>query len=173
MEVAVVFAALKGVRSEAIVKELAVAGKYFIQSCNFKSPYPATPKILDNNESNPTGVHWDDGHITYTHLATVLDEATARFIHLYAFGADKCAFLSDLINCTFINLEEFRCPTPEKLEQHISCCFNCHRFNPIYCTNRSAHGLYKWNVYDMQAKDSENVLRIMIDIMLCSFQLHR
>ena len=154
MEVVVDYAALKGARSETIVKELAVAGKYFIQSYHFKSPYPVTPKILDNKESYPAGMLWDDGHITYTQLSTVLDEATAGFAHLYAFGADKCAFLSALINRTFINLEEFRCPPPDNLKQHVSCGFNCHRFNSIYCANRYAHALYKWLVYHLQAKDN-------------------
>jgi hypothetical protein len=63
MEVVVDYAALKGARSETIVKELTVDGKYFIQSYHFKSPYTATPKILDNKESYPAGMHWDDGHI--------------------------------------------------------------------------------------------------------------
>jgi hypothetical protein len=57
MEVVVDYAALKGARSETIVKELAVAGKYFIQSYHFKSPYPVTPKILDNNESYPAYIY--------------------------------------------------------------------------------------------------------------------
>jgi hypothetical protein len=89
MAVVVDYAVLKRAKSETVVKGLAVAGKYFIQFYHFKSPYPMTTKVLDNNESNPTGMHWDEGHIPYTQLATVLDEAAAGFANFYAFGADK------------------------------------------------------------------------------------
>jgi hypothetical protein len=51
-------------------------------------------------------------------LKTVLDDCVSGFTSLYAHGEDKCSFLSEITNRTFVNMErKFRCPKPENLYQ--------------------------------------------------------
>jgi hypothetical protein len=140
MEVVVDFISLKGARNELVCKELSIASDGVIQTYHFKSPYPMAP-----HGSPETGVNWDDGHVPYGQLSTVLSEAVAGYAHLYAYGETKCAFLSDLINRTFLNLEYFKCPSAENLKPpKYQCGFPCHRFPSVRCTTRGAQCLYEW-----------------------------
>jgi hypothetical protein len=58
------------------------------------------------------GVNWDDGHIPYTQLASVLNETTVGVAHLYAYGVSKCTFISKLLGRPVHNLEDFNGPRP-------------------------------------------------------------
>jgi hypothetical protein len=40
------------------------------------------------------GLNWDDGHLNYNQLHTVISEAVAGYAHLYSYGASKCKCLS-------------------------------------------------------------------------------
>ena len=154
MELVVDFAYLMGTRDEMVVKELAIAGYDIIQAYHFKSPYTMTQRLVESNSAAKTGINWTDGIIAYTQLKTVLEEVTAGYAHLYAYGEDKCAFLSDLINRPFLNLEDFHCPRPDDLKQKYSCGFNCHKFNSVHCATRHAHAMFKWLAYHLQAKEN-------------------
>lgn len=154
MELVVDFACLRGARNEIVVKELAIAGYDILQAYHFKSPYTLTQRVVDASASNKTGMHWDDGYLPYSQLKTVLEEITAGYAHLYAYGDDKCEFLSDLINRPFLNLADFRCPRPDDLKQKYSCGFSCHKFNSVHCATKHAHAMFKWLVYHLQAKEN-------------------
>ena len=47
--------------------------------------------------NSENGLNWEDGHIPYTQLASVLSEAAAGFAHLYAYGDSNCTFISQLL----------------------------------------------------------------------------
>ena len=48
---------------------------------NSSRPY----KMADHGSSE-NGINWTDGHIEYKDLHTVVTEAVAGYIHLYAYG---------------------------------------------------------------------------------------
>jgi hypothetical protein len=81
MEVVVDYNALKGAYDETIIKELSIASDGVIQAFHFRCPYTMTPNTR-GNKSSDTGIHWDDSHISYSQLSTVLSEAVPKYPHL-------------------------------------------------------------------------------------------
>jgi len=51
---------------------------------------------MADHGSSENGINWIDGHIEYRELHMFLNEAVARFAHLYAYGVSKCTFLAVL-----------------------------------------------------------------------------
>jgi hypothetical protein len=49
------------------------------------------------HDNSVNGLNWDDGHIPYTELSSVLNEAVAGFAHLYAYGDSKFTLISQLL----------------------------------------------------------------------------
>jgi hypothetical protein len=75
---------LRGRQNEAVVKELCVASATASEKFRFKSPYKMADHGLSENSIN-----WTDGHIQYSDLQTVVNEAVAGFAHLYAYVVSK------------------------------------------------------------------------------------
>jgi len=65
---------LQGRQNETVVKELCVASTAVSETFPFKSPY----KMADHG-SIGNGIHWNDGHVEYTELHKVGNEAVAGF----------------------------------------------------------------------------------------------
>ena len=152
MELIVDYEALIGARNELVVKEVAVASSSTLNTFHFTSPYSTNNKVNELNNLNKNGINWNDGYIPYSSLKSILEEATAGYTHLYAYGQDKCSFLSDLTNRTFINLEEFNCPTPTELKHAMSCTFPCHKFGNVHCATKHAEAMFRWLTYHIEAK---------------------
>jgi len=51
---------------------------------------------MADHGSKENVLYWTDGHIEYTELYTVINEAVVGFAHLYAYGVPKCTFLAGL-----------------------------------------------------------------------------
>jgi len=81
MEVVIGFEFLKGRQGEIVVKELSVAANNMNDSFRLRSPYTMTSQGSDEN-----GLNWEDAHIAYHDLYTVVSEAVAGFAHLYCYG---------------------------------------------------------------------------------------
>jgi len=101
MEAVVDFEQLCGTQNKTVMKELSVAGHNVLETFQFQSPYSMRPHGNCEN-----GLNWDDGHIPYTQLSSVLNEATASFAHLYAYGDSKCTFISQLLGRPVHNLKD-------------------------------------------------------------------
>jgi len=114
------------------------------------------PYTRVRNKSRGNGVSWDDGHISYSELHAVLKETVAGYVRLYAYGTDKSDYLSDMINRTFPNLEDFNRQQSRDLKSDISCGFPCHKFPTTRCATRTAHCLYEWLMYHFQTKANVN-----------------
>jgi len=99
---------LRGRQNETVFKELCVASARAPETFRFKPPY----KVADHG-STENGINWIDGHIEYTELHMVLNEAVAGFAHLYAYGVSKCTFLAGLTGRPIHNLEDVNCPPPD------------------------------------------------------------
>ena len=56
-------------------------------------------------------LNWDDGHIPFNQLSSVLNEVVAGFAHLYAYGDSKCTLISQFLVRPLHNLEDFSCPS--------------------------------------------------------------
>jgi len=67
MEAVIDFEFLKGRQNEIVVKELSVAAKNLQDSFRFRSPVSMTSHGYDEN-----GLNWEDGHIAYNDLYTVV-----------------------------------------------------------------------------------------------------
>ena len=147
MEVVIDYEFLRGNQDEVIVKELSLAAKNIIHTFHFQSPYGMTPHGSDEN-----GLNWDDGHIPYRQLETVLSESVAGFAHIYSYGVSKCKFLKELLGRHVMNLEDFGCPDHTKLKSRYNCILPCHSYNDISCATRNAHSFYKWLMYHFQKK---------------------
>jgi len=87
MDVVIDFEFLKGRQCEIVVKELSVAANNINDSFRFKIPY-----IMTSHGSDENGLNWEDGHIAYHDLYTVVSEAVAGFAHLYCYGITKSNF---------------------------------------------------------------------------------
>ena len=75
MAVVLDYSVVKGLENETIIKESAITADGIVQAYNFRSTYNRIAnEICASRESC---VHWDDGHITYTQLANVLEQAVA------------------------------------------------------------------------------------------------
>jgi len=68
------FEFLRGRQNETVLKELCVASATSSETYRFKGHY----KLADNGSSE-NGIHWDDGHIEYKELHSVVAEAVADF----------------------------------------------------------------------------------------------
>lgn len=154
MELIVDYESLVGSKNEIVVKELAVAGKNILQTFHFRNPYAYSAKIKDLNAKSNNGINWEDGYIPYSIFSTVLNEAVAGFTHLYAYGEEKCLFLEEITQRTFINLQQFQCPPPTGLKLKYHCILPCHKFNDVHCACKHAQALFKWIKYHMQAKQN-------------------
>jgi hypothetical protein len=82
---------LRGRRDEIIVKELSLAAEDVILTFHFQSPYQMEP-----HGSEANGVSWDDGHIQYYTLHTVVDEAVAGYPTSIVLGSKS---VISLTNC--------------------------------------------------------------------------
>jgi hypothetical protein len=72
--------------------------------------------IRENIASNDKDILWDDRHISYSLLSTVLGEALAGYEQLIAYGANKWSLLSEMIYRESLKLEDFNCPQPQGLK---------------------------------------------------------
>ena len=147
MEAVVDYEVLHGRENEVVVKEVGISAKGVIHTLHFKSPYPMHP-----HGSQTNGINWDDGQLNYSQLVTALSEAVAGYPHVYAYGFTKCQFLSGLLGRTILNLEDFRCPTPDALVPGKSCVLPCHKFPSFSCATRNATSYYEWLMYHFQKK---------------------
>jgi len=77
MEVGIDFETLRGSLNEIVVKELSMAAKNIFETFCFRSPYSMTSHSSDEN-----GHNWEDGHIAYHDLYTVVSESVRGFTHL-------------------------------------------------------------------------------------------
>ena len=107
MEAVLDFEQLCGTQNETVVKELSIAGHNVFETFQFQIPYAMRPH---GNREN--GLNWDDGHIPYNQLSSVLNEAVAGFAHLYAYGDSKCTWISQLLGRPVHNLEDFTALRP-------------------------------------------------------------
>jgi hypothetical protein len=132
---------------ETVVKELSVADEGVVQTYHFQSPNAYRPRGSIGN-----GLNWDESHIRYEQLRTIVGEALAGCAHLCSYGISKCKFLSELIGRAFINVETFNCPSPQDLKPRYNCGMSCHKYPNVRCATRSAHALCKWLMYHLQTK---------------------
>ena len=116
MDVVIDYEYLTGAKVESVVKELSVAAKNVLHTFHFRNTHLMNPHGSEENCPN-----WDDGIVPYNLLETALNEALARYAHLYSYGATKCLFLSDLLGRPVLNLEDIGCPTCHKLGSGYSC----------------------------------------------------
>ena len=72
MEVVVDYEYLMGIQNETMNKELSIAGENVLETFHFQSSYDMKPRGDEEN-----GLNWDDVHIVYHQLSTVLSEAVA------------------------------------------------------------------------------------------------
>ena len=107
MEVVVDYAYLTGTKNETIIKKLSIACENVLQKFHFQGPYTMRP---DGDTEN--GLNWDDGHIPYYQLSTVLSESVVGFVYMYGYSESKCKFQSQLEGRPVHNLEDLNCPSP-------------------------------------------------------------
>ena len=86
---------------------------------------------MRSHGNSENGLNWDDGHIPYTQLSSVLNDAVAGFAHLYAYEDSKCRMISQLLGRPVHNLEDFNCLSSRYLRPKFSCTKPCHR-NPSF-----------------------------------------
>jgi len=147
MEVVIDFEFLKGRQGEIVVKELSVAANNMNDSFRFKSPYTMMSHGSDGNELN-----WENGHIAYHDLYTVVSEAVAGFAHLYCYGITKCKFLTELLGRPILNLKDFNCPQPASFSHTLWCSLPCHTFPNVDCATKTAQSLYDWLKFHLKTK---------------------
>jgi len=123
LEVVRNFEFLRGRQNEIVVKGLSVTAKNMVDSFPLSRPYSMT-----SHGSYENGLNWEDGHIAYHDLYTVLSEAVAGFAHLFSYGVTKCKFLTDLQGRPILNLQDFNCPQPTTFNHRIRCSLSCHKF---------------------------------------------
>ena len=136
---------LMGTHNETVIRELSIAGENFVETFQFQIPY-----VMRCQGDTETGLNWDDGHIPYNELSTVLSEAVAGFAHLYVYGVSKCVLLSQMLGRPVHNLDDWWCPSPRNFRNIYSCTKQCHRNPSFCCATRHAHSLYEWLMLHLQ-----------------------
>jgi hypothetical protein len=99
-----------------VIKELAVVSEGVIQTFAFGPPY-----LMEPHGSDECGLNWNDGHIPYAQVQTVLTEAVANYDHLYVRGYDKCTLLNGIIDRPIHNYEDIQGPDPKELKSDVHC----------------------------------------------------
>ena len=132
MGVVIDFEYLRRCQNEIVVKEVCVAGENVRDLFRFESPYHMAPHGSDVN-----GLNWDDGHIQYHKLSTVVMEAVVGFAHVYSFGITIFRLLFELLERPILDLEDFKCPPPKSFKPKFSCNKPCHRFLEINCATKT------------------------------------
>jgi hypothetical protein len=132
MDVVIEYESLPCANNEPVVKELAIAAKDVVHTYHFHAPYVIQPHGSDGN-----GLNLGDGSVDYDNLETVLSESVANYAPLFAFGVPKCKFISDLIKRRTLNLEDFRCPTPNNYVPENRCWHPCHKLLNKRCASKT------------------------------------
>ena len=145
MEIFIDYEYLIGTQNVTFIKELSIAAENVIETFQFQTPYAMRP-----HGDTVNGPNWDDGHIPYNPLSTVLSEAVAGFAHLYVYGDSKCTLLSQLLGCPVNKLEDLNCHLPHQFRHRYSCTKPCHRNPSFLCATRRANFLYEWLLYQVQ-----------------------
>ena len=96
------------------------------------------------------GLKWDDGHVSYHQLSTVLSEAVASFAHPNVYGESIFKLLSQLLGRPVHNLEDVKCPSPRHFRNKYSCTKPCHSNLSLSYATRHAHSLYEFLMYHFQ-----------------------
>jgi len=147
MEVVIDFEFFKVRQGEIVVKELSVAVNNMNDSFRFKSPYTMT-----SHGSEENGFNWEDGHMAYHDLYTVVSEAVAGFAHLYCYDFTKSKFLTVFLCRPILNLQDFNCTQPTSFNHTLWCNLTCHKFPNVDCATKTAHSLYDWLMCHLQTK---------------------
>jgi len=145
MEVVVDYEYLTGTQHEIVIKKLSVAAEIVLETFHFQNPYAMRPHGDKEN-----GLNWDDEHIPYHKLSTVLSEAVTGFEHLYGYGESRCNLLAKLFGRPVDNLEDLNCPKPRHFIHKYGCTKQCNRNPSFRCATRNAHSLYDWLMYHFQ-----------------------
>jgi hypothetical protein len=140
----------EGRDGELVVKELAAADSQSnrVSSYVFKRPYAWEEVPMFNariNQAMDHGCNWDDGDILYSELGNILHRAASSAVARYCFGTQKTVFISNLIECTVIDITKIGCPQLEDIcFPTISCTTACHNISKYACALRSTHSLAEW-----------------------------
>jgi len=145
MEFVIVYEYLTGTQNETVIK---MSCENVLETFQFPSPYAMRP-----HRDTENGLNWDDRHIPYNQLSTVLSEAVAGFAHLYGYGDSKCTLLSQLPGRPVHNLADFNCPSPRHFRHKFRFTKPCHRNLSYRCAIGRAIPLRVANVLS-----PENVL---------------
>ena len=97
--------------------------------------------------SKENGLNWDDGHIPYDQLHGMLNEITAPFNHLYAYGSEKCDILNLQLKGPIHDYKALNCPDPNDLKSDFRCYLTCHSFPHMRCPTRNSRALHNWLLY--------------------------
>ena len=107
MEAVIYYEQLCGTQNETIIKELSISSDNVLENFQYLTPYGMRPHGDTENRLN-----WDDGHVPYNQLSSVVNETVACFAHLKVYGGSKCSLISQLLGRPVHNLEDFNYPSP-------------------------------------------------------------
>ena len=120
-----------------VVKELAVVeidelnDSKTMQSYFFQPPFSdlILPRHINRANNwvvqNMHGIMWNDGHIPYNQLRSILMSATSSGAQVFTKGSEKSAFLEYLLGCKVIDLDSEGCPKADDLffPRSVACMF--------------------------------------------------
>jgi len=107
---------------------------------------------MNAHGSKENGLNWNDSHIPYDQLHTVLNEVAANFAHLYVYGSEKCEILNNQLIRPILNYEDLNCPEPNKLKSDFRCNMTCHSITHMRWATRNAYALHNWVRYHFNTK---------------------
>ena len=124
---------LEGKGGERVVKDMAAVDCHSnrVSSYVFKRPYSWEELSLFNvktNEAIGQGCNWNDGHVPYSELGTVLHREASSAVAIYCFRPVKTEFINSFINRKVIDITQVACPPIALINlSAISCTFACHK----------------------------------------------
>ena len=113
---------------------------------------------MADHGSSENGINLSDGLIGYRDLDAVVNEASAGFAQLYAYGVSKCQFIACLTGRPIHYLEDLQCATLDSFIHTRWCNLTCHKFLKLVCETITAHYLCDCLMYYLQTKISSKVL---------------
>jgi len=116
-----------------------------VSSHVFKRPYGCDEIPIFKariNEAIDHGCNWNDSHVLYSELDTVVNREASSGVAIYCVRPQKTQYISGNIVRTVIDITQLGCPPlTDIILPAISCTFACHNKFKYICALRSAYSL--------------------------------
>jgi hypothetical protein len=144
------FTYLEGGDGDIVVKVLAAVDfqSKRVSSYDFKRPYGWEDIPMFDARMNETidhGCNWNDSHVLYSELETVVHRESSSVVAIYCFGPQNTQCISSHIDRAAIDITQLGCtPLTDIILPTLSCTFACLDKSEQVCVLRTDYLFSHW-----------------------------